>query len=392
MRINLFSRCIPPAFLGGAEISTLHVADQLSSRHDIHWYAPAAEKALPGIHAHKLIRPAGMLEYLPARYATRIQALNQVPRPGLAWCTDFYGTLATAALPGPRIVTVRDFWPICPAELCLTTSNRLCLSCSARALLHCQRLQSTPLLRRLLRAVRFTIYRTHNQRLLQQADHVVFISRFLADMILDRIPLDQWSIIENPLGADYLQPSTAKPTTFSLLFAGALRPDKGLDIVLQAFAQCTQPLPQLQLVIAGRGDINRWQQRAHQLGITANIRFLGPIAPEAMITLYATADIVLAPALRPEPFGRTIIEGMACGCVPIAADHGAPADIIVHGKTGVLVKPNDARDLASAIERTYAEPNHLQNMQHAARQTACTRYEPASIAAHYECLLMQHDT
>ena len=301
MRIDIVSRCIPPAFLGGAEISTLHVATQLSRRHDIHWHAPAAADPLPGIQTHQLARPVGFLEYLPARYAARIRALNPQLAPDRTWCTDFYGTLASASLPGPRIVTVRDFWPICPAEICLTTDNQLCPACSTRALLHCQRLRTTRLPRRLLRAVRFAIYRRANRQLLLQADQVVFISRFLADTVVDRIPLDRWSIIENPLAADYLQPVVPRPAAYSLLFAGALRPDKGLDTALQAFAQCTPALPQLQLVVVGRGDIPRWQQRARQLGIAANTRFPGPVAPDAMIGLYDAADIVLAPATMEPP-------------------------------------------------------------------------------------------
>jgi len=68
-----------------------------------------------------------------------------------------------------------------------------------------------------------------------------------------------------------------------------------------------------------------------------------------MPAAYDWADIVLAPSLRPEPFGRTVVEAGAMAKPVIAADHGGAQETMIPGETGVLTAPGDAKALAVAI-------------------------------------------
>jgi glycosyltransferase involved in cell wall biosynthesis len=69
-----------------------------------------------------------------------------------------------------------------------------------------------------------------------------------------------------------------------------------------------------------------------------------------MPALYSLADVVISPSLEPEGFGRTIIEAQAMGKIVLATSIGAPADIIVHGKTGFLAPASDAATFSEALE------------------------------------------
>jgi glycosyltransferase involved in cell wall biosynthesis len=68
-----------------------------------------------------------------------------------------------------------------------------------------------------------------------------------------------------------------------------------------------------------------------------------------MPAAYLAADVALAPSLDPEAFGRTAVEPQAMGRPVIAADHGAPAESVLAGETGWLVRPGDAAGVADAM-------------------------------------------
>jgi glycosyltransferase involved in cell wall biosynthesis len=81
-----------------------------------------------------------------------------------------------------------------------------------------------------------------------------------------------------------------------------------------------------------------------------------------------------------EPFGRIIIEAMS-HCIPvIAAAGGGPAEIITHGKTGLLFSPNDIEDLLKAM-KTISENKHMaQNLAQNARQHVSLNFQATQTA------------
>ena len=72
-------------------------------------------------------------------------------------------------------------------------------------------------------------------------------------------------------------------------------------------------------------------------------------ASERMRITYAACDVCLAPSLKPEAFGRTVVESQAAGRPVIAAAHGAPLDTVIDQKTGWLASPGDADSWARSI-------------------------------------------
>ena len=121
---------------------------------------------------------------------------------------------------------------------------------------------------------------------------------------------------------------------------------------------------------------------AHKLGVAERLRLAGNC--DDMAAAYKLADVVVAPSLLPEPFGRTVVEAQAMGRVVIASGHGGAAETIEHGITGFLVPPGEVMQLADAID-------YVLKLPEAARSAFGTRSR-ASVAANFAKETMQNAT
>jgi glycosyltransferase involved in cell wall biosynthesis len=245
------------------------------------------------------------------------------------------------------------------------------------------KIKESPLSKKLIRIIRYRLYYPFNQQLLRDSDHVVFISNYQADKIISRIPLESYSVIYNPLSAAYLTKLPDKKITKKILYVGALKAYKGIEIILDAMPSVLKQHKNIHLTLAGTGNVTKYQNKAKALSIAGNVTFTDKVPPEKLIDLYDQADILVAPSIRPEPFGRTIIEGMARQCVPVASNHGGPTEIIQDGKTGFLSRVGDFRHLSELIALLYNDGAKLSEICHEARIDSIKRFNPALIAEKY---------
>lgn len=136
------------------------------------------------------------------------------------------------------------------------------------------------------------------------------------------------------------------------------------------------------LSVFGTGsDLNRLQQRVADLGIGDQILFPG--YTDSVYQEFKSASFSILPT-RQEAFGLSIVESMACGCIPIVYDvpYG-PGSIISHGIDGYLVPYGDIRGIARYVERLRTmDRAELSVMRTAARERAA-EFEGPSIAAQW---------
>ena len=90
--------------------------------------------------------------------------------------------------------------------------------------------------------------------------------------------------------------------------------------------------------------------------------------------VYAALDIVIQASTRPEPFGRTVSEAMASGCVVVAFASGGVLEQL-DGATGVLVPPLDVKLLAGAIEDLVNDPTRRQELGREAQRVASRKLD-----------------
>ena len=133
----------------------------------------------------------------------------------------------------------------------------------------------------------------------------------------------------------------------------ALRPEKGLNTLLEAFAVVRRRFPDVKLAIVGGGSEEEpLKQLAGSLGIAQSCHF-EPGTREVARWLRCM-DIFVLPSLS-EALSNSLMEAMACGCCPVASRVGGNPELVVPG-TGLLFAAGGADDLAAQLERLILNP------------------------------------
>ena len=150
---------------------------------------------------------------------------------------------------------------------------------------------------------------------------------------------------------------TRRPLIFFLAQLDRTHYFKGLHILFDALAR----IPQAALVVGGDGNMRReYEARAQSLGLADRVRFAGDISDEQLPSYYRAADVVVLPSVdRTEAFGLVLLEAMACGRPVVASRLPGVRTLVDEGRTGYLVDPGNAKDLAEKIERCAAETTVL---------------------------------
>ena len=135
-----------------------------------------------------------------------------------------------------------------------------------------------------------------------------------------------------------------------------LRPEKGLETLLRAFAQLARRDANARLLIVGSGpEQPRLEGLAQEVGIRGQTIFQSAVAD--VVPWLRSIDIFVLPSLS-EALSNSLIEAMACGCACVASSVGGNPELIRDGETGFLFPPGDAPDLSDKLA-LLAEDPHL---------------------------------
>ncbi len=138
-----------------------------------------------------------------------------------------------------------------------------------------------------------------------------------------------------------------------LLFTGNEFSRKGLKSVLEAMAKLD--MPNLRLVVAGRGNIRPYERLAEALRLAGRVTFLGSV--ENPDRLFGVADLFVFPTLY-EPFGMVVLEAMAAGVPVITSKSCGAVEGMTQGFHGIFLDdPTSAAEVADGIRRLLADEN-----------------------------------
>ncbi|MBI5365175.1 MAG: glycosyltransferase family 4 protein [Planctomycetes bacterium] len=217
---------------------------------------------------------------------------------------------------------------------------------------------------------------------------VVVNSKLVGDDVVRRhgVPKEKVALIYNGVDVERFTPALRATKGAELrqelglpadervvLFLGSGYGRKGLDIVLDAFAQVARAAKAAKagtahlLVVGYDSGAVRWEARAKELGLANVVRFLG--GRRDTETCYAAADLYVLPT-RYDPFANTTVEALASGLPVITTTTNGASELIVEGQCGsVLPRADDVPALARALA-TWLAPARLESGALAARKLA----------------------
>ncbi len=226
--------------------------------------------------------------------------------------------------------------------------------------------------------------------------HIITVSKCARDDISRdfQIPAPKFRIAPNGIDTThfYPLPEIQRRANRIITTTSADTPLKGLRYLLEAVARIKHSRA-IKLVIVGtaptRGLIPKLIKN---LGVSACIRFTGPIDNDEFVRQYALASTAVVPSLY-EGFGLPAGEAMACGTPVISTTGGALPEVV--GDAGLLVPPADADALAAAILRLLDHPGEAHRLGQAGYQRVHRLFTwrkaaQATVAAYREAIHDHH--
>ena len=188
-------------------------------------------------------------------------------------------------------------------------------------------------------------------------------------------------------GTNVVEPRTVMSPEPTILVAGRLVPEKGVDVLIRAFARIAPSHPTARLVVAGDGPSrDGLASLATDLGLAGRVEFRGRLAHADTLAAIRQAWCVCVPSLWQEPFGMIAAEAQMHGVAVVASRAGGLAEIVEDGVTGHLVAPGDADSLAARLAAACADPDAARRLGAAGHERARERFSIDAFADRFEAV------
>jgi glycosyltransferase involved in cell wall biosynthesis len=210
--------------------------------------------------------------------------------------------------------------------------------------------------------------------IMARGDRVIAISDYVAQHVRERygVPEERLRMIHRGVDLAAFDPQAVgaervaalgelwqvPPETELVMLPARFARRKGHLLLLEAIGQMSRR----DFVCLMVGPLDRMSVYTDEVeagigaaGLDGIVRLVGGCRD--MPAAYALADVVVAPSIEPEPFGRVAIEAQAMGRPVVVADIGGLGETVMPAATGWLVPPNDADALAQALELALAMPD-----------------------------------
>jgi len=242
--------------------------------------------------------------------------------------------------------------------------------------------------------VRNTLYDMYIHFLLRNVDSIVSISENFAQRS-EFLNYYQTKTSVIPVGVDLkrFQPSNNQKLISMIkqpyiLFVSKLdkfHAYKGLDVLLRAFRKVILQFPNILLLVVGSGELQpAYERLVRSFGLQQNVRFLD-ITIYENVEYYLFSEFVVAPTKdwRQEGFGLVPIEALACKKPVITTEYIAAAREIADHGLGLVVPPNDEKQLAMAMIQLLSDSENCKKMGQKGRAVVEQKYSYDNIAKDY---------
>jgi glycosyltransferase involved in cell wall biosynthesis len=359
----------------GAEIMAVTLRDELRARgHEVRVLASTAELVKgPQFADEVCFGTTSRFQTLTSVY--NLSARRVIARiisgfnPDLVHVKMFLWQISPSILPVlrriPAVYQIETYKPICPNGRKTLPNGKVCESTAGKACLlgGCLTPQSW-----IATMTQHILWRRNQGAF----DQFVTISQTMRER-LESEGVGPCEVIPNGCPVRSARPALSDEPVIA--FAGRLSSEKGVGVLIEAFANARRQVPRAKLWIAGDGpqaaDLKRLAQG---LGVADHTQFLGSLNREQLEKQFDAAWIQAVPSIWDEPFGIVAIEAMMRGTTVVASNSGGLREIVQHEQTGLLVPRSDVQQLSAALVRLASDRALCETMGAAGRAIALEKF------------------
>lgn len=387
-----WNNVVPPVRSGSIAIWTYEVARRLAEYHDVIVYGKKSLKdryKLDNGVLYRYFRTG--LDTKLYRLFRRFPNLFNREVPVFASPLYYFGYIFQVAMDLRRrqydIVHLPNFSQFVPIIRALNPKIKIALH------MHCEWLTQLP-------------YRTVQKRL-ESVDLILGCSEYITGKISTCFPQYKAYCHSVYNGVDIKQFTPKGKGTrrdigdvLRLIYVGRISPEKGLHVLIDAFKKVVVHFANVELWIVGQEalasreflidlsdddrikklsvfyDGESYLQRVKQqipLNLRNKVKFTGFVPHPNLHQYYSLADVLVNPSIS-ESFGMSLIEAMASGIPVIATSAGGQKEIVIPGRTGYCVEPDNVQEMAEAILNLLMDAELRARMAKDARHTAVNMY------------------
>ncbi|MFT5202177.1 MAG: glycosyltransferase involved in cell wall biosynthesis [Candidatus Aldehydirespiratoraceae bacterium] len=252
------------------------------------------------------------------------------------------------------VCTMHDFGLACPKRNYLHMGKSLCsgpgaVKCYRCAIPHYG----------LVKGVGLTTGLKVSSRMHRHADRFIAVSSAVRNAVVDSganrdVPVEVIPDFFDPAGAsgaiDAPRPDCVPATGDYVLFVGALNEFKGVHLLNDIWKERRPAAP---LVLLGNPQADTPAERDLPEGVT----MVQNVPHAEVMAAFANCTIAVSPSLGPDACPTAVLEAMALGKPVIGTDIGGIPDLVLDGKTGIIVPPRDRDAFGDAIDQLLAAPS-----------------------------------
>lgn len=229
----------------------------------------------------------------------------------------------------------------------------------------------------------------YNQNFLSKADLILAVSTGVK-RIFEEHEIEREKIVVNQLGVKFIDYAERKVRQFERYpvrfgFLGHLGPSKGTHCIVEA-AKKINPEKARFLFYGGADDETLYDFKNSTKDL-ANCSYMGRYDYKELNVVFSSFDILIIPSLWQETLGMTGLEAQAA-CIPlIASDIGGMNDYIRHGVNGLLFPPGDVDALTGCINNILENPSQVKTMSENAIKPKTIKEDYETIISFYKNLV-----
>ena len=219
--------------------------------------------------------------------------------------------------------------------------------------------------------------------MIKNADCVISTDRFNAQAAaqLFQIPIEKIPIIHNGIDLTTFSPNHNNNNSKEILYVGDLEPWKGVNSLIQAMNLLHELNTDFTLKVVGDGSL---RHSLEAQTTNSNTEFIGQVPHSKIPQLMNNAYAVVLPSLW-EGIPTVGLEAMASGTPFIGSNIGGIPEIVTHETTGLLIPPNNPREIVNALLRL-TNPQLRKKLVHNARNLVTKKHAIPKICEKLEHL------